>query len=142
MSESQPSITIYSCSYCGAVPRELAAMWHMPYPVNAHVVEFPCISRVQADLILSAFEAGADGVLLVACEEGNCHHQDGNMRTVKRLEAMRELMDAVGIGGQRLALWQGGLGQPRLFVERLQEFMGTISALGLSPLKLGGKPGD
>ncbi len=137
-----PSITVYSCAYCGAVPREMAAIERIPYPPEAHIVEFPCISRVQSDVILAAFEAGADGVLLVACEEGNCHHQGGNRRTLQRLEAMHALLAEIGIGAERLGLWQGGLGQPTAFVEQLEGFVESIKQLGASPLNRGERAGD
>jgi coenzyme F420-reducing hydrogenase delta subunit len=102
---------------------------------------------VQGDLVLAAFEGGADGVLLVGCEEGNCHHQGGNMRAVQRLAAIKSLLANTGIGSDRLAFWQGGLGQPTAFVERLHSFVADIAAMGASPLKpsisaSGGKSGD
>ena len=101
----------------------------------------------QGDLVLAAFEGGADGVLLVGCEEGNCHHQGGNMRAVQRLAAIKSLLASTGIGSDRLAFWQGGLGQPTAFVERLHSFVADIAAMGASPLKpsisaSGGKSGD
>lgn len=142
MTDLTPNITLFSCSYCGAVPRELAAIKRIPCPPNVHVVEFPCLSRVQSDLVLAAFESGADGVLLIGCEEGNCHHQGGNMRTIQRLAAIKSLLDNTGIGANRLALWQGGLGQPTAFAERLHTFVTEIAAMGTSPLKSGGKSGD
>lgn len=135
-------VTLFSCSYCGAVPRELALARGMALPEGVHVVEFPCISRVQTDVVLAAFEAGADGVLLVGCEEGNCHHQDGNTRTLRRFEAMGDLLEQTGIGRERLALWQTGLGQPSAFCARVGEFVERITQLGDSPLKSGGSAGD
>lgn len=142
MSAAGPRITVFSCSYCGAVPRELAAVERIPYPSNVHVVEFPCMGRVQGDVVLSAFEAGADGVLLVGCEEGNCHHQGGNLRALRRLAAMQAMLDEVGLGGARLSIWLGGLGQPTRFARRLTDFVGEIASMGESPLKSGGDAVD
>ena len=138
MNVASPSITIFSCAYCGAVPRELAAIRRITYPANVHVVEFPCLSRVYSDVVLGAFESGADGVILVGCEEGNCHHQGGNLRAIQRFPAMRSLLDTTGIGGERLVLWLTGLGQPFVFAEKVREFVDSIAAMGPSPLKSGG----
>ncbi|NPV09628.1 MAG: hydrogenase iron-sulfur subunit [Anaerolineae bacterium] len=135
-------VTLFSCSYCGAVPRELAVAQGMDIPAEVHVVEFPCISRVQSDVVLAAFEAGADGVLLVGCEEGNCHHQGGNARASRRFQAMQDFLEQIGLGRGRLALWQTGLGQPSQFRTHVNEFVQHITELGQSPLKSGGSAGD
>jgi hypothetical protein len=46
-----------------------------PFPVQEVVV--PCAGRLQPEHFLKAFEAGADAVGVVCCEEGNCHHHEG-----------------------------------------------------------------
>jgi coenzyme F420-reducing hydrogenase delta subunit len=122
-----PEVTIFSCAYCGAVPRELALRAGLRLPASVHLIEVPCLSRVQADLILSAFEAGAQGVLLVGCEDHNCHHQGGNQRAKRRFAAMAALLEQVGIPRTRLSLWQGGLGDPRAFLAELNSFLAAIA---------------
>ena len=43
--------------------------------------------------LLEAFEQGADGVYLVACPIGNCHHVRGNERGQSRVERAKRILD-------------------------------------------------
>jgi coenzyme F420-reducing hydrogenase delta subunit len=74
-----------------------------PFPVQEVVV--PCAGRLQPEHFLKAFEAGADSVGVVCCEEGNCHHQEGSKRCRRRIEAVTALLGEVGLGKERLMLF-------------------------------------
>ena len=49
------------CSYAGA---DLAGVSRLPYPTNIRILRVPCSSRVNPQLIIRAFQRGADGVLV------------------------------------------------------------------------------
>jgi quinol-cytochrome oxidoreductase complex cytochrome b subunit len=51
---------------------------------------YPCVGMVGANLVEKAREAGAGGVLLVACPEGDCWYREGNIWTRERLTAQRK----------------------------------------------------
>jgi coenzyme F420-reducing hydrogenase delta subunit len=74
-----------------------------PFPVQQVVV--PCAGRLQPEHFLKAFEGGADAVGVVCCEEGNCHHHEGNKRCRRRIEAVSSLLGEVGLGKERLMLF-------------------------------------
>jgi len=74
-----------------------------PFPVQEVVV--PCAGRLQPEHFLKAFEAGADAVGVVCCEEGNCHHHEGNKRCRRRVEAVSSILGQIGLGQQRLMLF-------------------------------------
>ena len=74
-----------------------------PFPVQELVV--PCAGRLQPEHLLKAFEGGADAVAVVCCEEGNCHHHEGNKRCRRRIEAVSSLLGEVGLGKERLMLF-------------------------------------
>jgi coenzyme F420-reducing hydrogenase delta subunit len=74
-----------------------------PFPVQEVVV--PCAGRLQPEHFLKAFEGGADAVGVVCCEEGNCHHHEGNKRCRRRIEAVSSLLEEVGLGKGRLMLF-------------------------------------
>jgi coenzyme F420-reducing hydrogenase delta subunit len=74
-----------------------------PFPVSEVVV--PCAGRLQPEHFLKAFEDGADAVGVVCCEEGNCHHLEGNRRCRRRLDYVSGLLDQVGLGANRLMLF-------------------------------------
>ena len=74
-----------------------------PFPVSEVVV--PCAGRLQPEHFLKAFEDGADAIGVVCCEEGNCHHLEGNRRCDRRLGYVNGLLNQIGLGPDRLAIF-------------------------------------
>jgi coenzyme F420-reducing hydrogenase delta subunit len=74
-----------------------------PFPVQEVVV--PCAGRLQPEHLLKTFEGGAHAVAVVCCEEGNCHHHEGNKRCRRRIEAVSSLLAEIGLGQERLMLF-------------------------------------
>jgi uncharacterized small protein (DUF1192 family) len=65
----------------------------------------PCTGRLQPEHLLKAFEAGADLVCIIACDEGNCHHLDGSRRAKLRVEFADRMLQEIGLGGGRIMLF-------------------------------------
>ena len=107
----------------------------LSYPPNVKIVRFPCTGRVQVSHILRAFEDGADGVFVAGCLEGECHYQTGNIRAKKRVMYAKKLLDFVGIGGDRLEMYNLSAAQGQRFVEIAREMVERIKKLGPNPLK-------
>jgi coenzyme F420-reducing hydrogenase delta subunit len=64
-----------------------------------------CTGRLQPEHVLKAFEAGAEAVCMVACQDDNCHHLEGSKRCARRVAYIRSLLDEIGLGGERLLLF-------------------------------------
>jgi coenzyme F420-reducing hydrogenase delta subunit len=94
----------------------------------------PCTGRVDEALMLRAFERGADGVLVVGCLEGDCHFQVGNLRARKRVARVAGLLEAAGVGGQRIRMVNLSAGEGAKFVRYAEEMVEHITALGPSPI--------
>jgi F420-non-reducing hydrogenase iron-sulfur subunit len=131
----EPEITAFMCIYCAYMAADTAGALRIPYPPNVKLVKLPCTGKVDPRYILKAFEDGADGVYVVACPLGNCHHVRGNERGYARVQWTRKLLDDVGLGGERLDMFfmSGGMGQA--FAEAAEEMTERIRALGPSPIK-------
>ena len=130
MSEWQPEITVLTCSYCGNVPVEMAGLQQIGYPATVKVLPVPCTGTIGTLHLLAALEQGADGVLLVACPEGNCHHLTGNVRAEKRMAQARSILGEAGLPPDRLRLVHLGIGQGRAFAAVVSDMTDTIRALG------------
>jgi len=94
----------------------------------------PCTGRVEEILILRAFERGADGVMVVGCLEGDCHYQVGNLRARKRVERVARLLEAAGVGGERVRMYNLSAGEGAKFVAYANEMVAHIGTLGPSPI--------
>jgi coenzyme F420-reducing hydrogenase delta subunit len=65
----------------------------------------PCTGRLQPEHVLKAFDSGTSVVCAVACQEDNCHYIEGSRRCARRVEYIRSILDAIGLGAERLMLF-------------------------------------
>lgn len=68
-------------------------------------VKMPCSGMTREVFLLRAFEDGADAVIVLVCPEGACDYIQGNIRARKRVERVKKLLDEIGIGGDRLNIY-------------------------------------
>ena len=85
--------------------------------------------------ILAAFEKGIDGVLIAGCLEGGCHFLEGNLRAKRRTEHLRDMLDEIGVGRERLRMVNLSAAMAPTFVQRVNEIVETIEGLGPNPLR-------
>ena len=111
----------------------------LSYPSNIKIIRVPCTGKVDILHILRAFEKGADGVYVVGCLEGDCHFNSGNFRARKRIEQARKLLEAVGVGGERVAMYNLSSSEAPRFVEIAVEMEAKIREMGPNPIKHAGK---
>ena len=107
----------------------------LSYPTNIKVVKVPCSGRVAIIHIMKALENGADGVMVAGCLEGDCHYQSGNLRAKKRVVYVQDLLEKIGIGGKRVAMYNLSAGEGPRFAEIAREMTQRIRQLGPSPIR-------
>jgi coenzyme F420-reducing hydrogenase delta subunit len=117
---------------------DTAGILQVQYPANVKFVRMPCSGKTDVRYILEAFEQGADGVYIVACPIGNCHHVRGNERSLKRVERAKKLLDEIGLGSERLNMYFMSGSQAHTFAMAAQEMTDRIRALGPNPLRHNG----
>ena len=131
----EPQLTAFTCIYCGSMAADTAGALRLTYPANIKLFRFPCTGKVDVEYILTAFEEGADGVYIVACPIGNCHHVHGNLRATRRLDHARKLLEEVGIEGERLGIFYMSGSQAHGFVNAAKQMTERSRELGPSPLR-------
>jgi len=131
----EPQLTAFTCIYCGSMAADTAGALRLNYPASVKLFRFPCTGKVDVEYILKAFEEGADGVYIVACPIGNCHHLHGNVRATKRLSYARELLKQVGLEPERLNIFYMSGSQAHAFANAVQQMTERIRQLGPSPLR-------
>ncbi len=131
----EPEITAFFCIYCGYMAADTAGALHIQYPANVKFIRMPCTGKTDIRYLLEAFEQGADGVYIVACPIGNCHHVRGNERGWARVKRAQEILDEVGIGGERLDIFFMSGSQANAFVSAVNNMTARIRKLGPNPLK-------
>jgi len=131
----EPEITAFYCIYCGYMAADTAGALGIQYPANVKLLRLPCTGKTDIRYLLEAFEQGADGVYLVACPIGNCHHVRGNERGRARVERAKRILDEIGLGGDRLEIFFMSGSQARAFADAAQIMTERIRQIGPNPLK-------
>jgi len=125
MAGNAVKIDLFCCS-TSFDPQELAKSCKNEEGLK--VIPLPCSGKVDILYLTKAFETGADGVAVVTCKKGDCHYMEGNLRAGKRVEAVDELLDEIGLGKGRMMvirLGEGGLPQ---VVREVEAFRDRIAA--------------
>jgi F420-non-reducing hydrogenase iron-sulfur subunit len=131
----KPEIIAFCCNYCAYAAADLAGARRMQYPPNVRVVHLPCTGKLEMEHVLAAFEKGIDGVLVAGCLEGGCHFLEGNLRAKRRIEKIRQMLEEIGVGAERLRMVNLSAAQAPTFVQRVNEMVDTVTRLGPSPLR-------
>jgi F420-non-reducing hydrogenase iron-sulfur subunit len=135
----EPKIICFICKWCTYAGADLAGTSRLTYASNAVNIRFMCSSRLDPEHILWAFDRGADGVFVGGCHPGDCHYQDGNYKTLRRIELFQRVLKQFGLEHGRLRLEWVSAAEGKRFAELMDEFAEQIRALG--PLKLGSRKG-
>jgi F420-non-reducing hydrogenase iron-sulfur subunit len=96
-------------------------------------VKLPCSSMTREVVLLRAFEAGADAVLVIVCPEGSCRYLQGNLRTAKRVTRVKKLLDEIGLDGRRLNLFNIPHGDQLKANRIIEQTLADIAVMGPNP---------
>ena len=129
MSTSAADVVVFTCNWDGLSCVEAAAQAGLCYPASARVVRVSCLSRINQGLILKAFELGADGVMLLGCEPGNCHFDIDAGLVAQEYEKTRIVLRLLGMGEERLVLCHMSRGDGSGFVRQVKSFITEIEQM-------------
>jgi F420-non-reducing hydrogenase iron-sulfur subunit len=87
---------------------------------------------VHPNLVLQAFEGGADGVLMMGCHPGECYYQDGNQKAKVRSVAIEEVLSIMGIEPERFRLVWCSSAEAESFACLVREIDEVLRAIGPS----------
>ncbi|RMD94029.1 MAG: hydrogenase iron-sulfur subunit [Calditrichaeota bacterium] len=104
MSDYEPKIVAFFCTWCTYTAADLAGTSRMNYAPNARIIRVMCSGRVDPQFVLLAFKKGADGVLIGGCHPGDCHYQEGNYKAFRRITLLKKMLKQMGIDERRLRL--------------------------------------
>jgi len=133
--EWEPKIVGFLCNWCCYAGADMAGTSRMQYPPNIRVIRVMCSSRINAEMIIKAFQSGADAVFIGGCHPGDCHYVDGNFRTKKRVDVLKRLIGYVGIDPRRLKLEWISAAEGEEFASTIRKFTEEVREIGPNPLK-------
>ncbi|MEO0085769.1 MAG: hydrogenase iron-sulfur subunit [candidate division WOR-3 bacterium] len=130
MSLFVPKIVGFACNWCTYAGADLAGTTRAKYPPEMRLIRVLCSGRLDPDLVLRAFQNGADGVFVGGCHFGDCHYQSGNYKALKRTILLRGLLSALGIQPERLHLEWVSASEGQKFAQAVTAFTERIRELG------------
>ncbi len=131
----EPRIIAFLCYWCSYTGADNAGTARIKYPPNVDIIRVMCSGRIDPELITTAFSQGADGVMVCGCHIGDCHYQDGNHKTAKRADAIKLLLEDLGVDPERFELyWVSAAEGPR-FAQVVTEFTERIQHIGPNPVR-------
>jgi len=100
----EPKIVAFLCNWCSYRGADLAGTSRIKSAPNVRPIRVMCSGRVEPALILKAFTAGADGVLVLGCHPGDCHYSEGNYKAARRIPLLKKMLEQFGIEYERVRL--------------------------------------
>ncbi len=140
MSDFEPKIIAYCCNFCAFAAADLAGAMRVQYPPNVRIIRLPCTGKVDAILLMKAFEDGADGAFIAGCLEGECHFLEGNLRAKKRVAYVKRLLEEVGTNPERIEMFNLSSAMGGQFAEYVEIMTKRIKELG--PVGVDGEKGQ
>jgi len=124
-----PKIVTYLC-WCSDSGADQAGVEGIKYPAGIMPVKIPCSALLSPEVIIKAFEKGADGVIVSACKPSEMRKVAPSRMTEVHLAILRELLEEVGIEGDRLRLVWISSQEGMKFADQMKAAADRIAALG------------
>lgn len=126
----EPRIVAFCCNWCTYTGADLAGISRMIYPANVKIIRTMCSGRVDPQFVMKAFREGADGVMICGCHPGDCHYQNGNVKTMRRFPLLVEMLKQFGIEEDRIMLEWVSASEGDKFAKICYEMTGRVKKLG------------
>jgi coenzyme F420-reducing hydrogenase delta subunit len=131
LSNYEPKVVCFSCKFSWGYLTDEDTLSRK----IANWVPLICTGKIDATDVLDAFRAGADGILILGCPEGDCHYQDGNYEAKKRVYLIRRLLESVGIEKERIRIALSTDPEGESITKLVAEMRRELAKLG--PAKMG-----
>ncbi len=130
VNQFEPKIVAYVCNWCTYLGADLAGTTRLEYPSNVRIIRLPCTGRIDFNLLIKAFEIGADAVLVSGCHPGDCHYTAGNYHARRRWILFRELLDTLGFDLRRIHFTWISAAEGRKWQEEITRITDATRKLG------------
>lgn len=133
--EWRPRIVAFLCNWCSYTGADLAGISRIQWDPAVSIVRIMCSGRMDPTFVVKAFRMGADGVIVSGCHPGDCHYQQGNYKTLRRVHLLKRLIAGFGIDPERLRLVWVSASEGDRWAMTANEMASEIRSLG--PLRMG-----
>jgi F420-non-reducing hydrogenase iron-sulfur subunit len=126
----EPRIVAFVCNWCTYIAADAAGTARARYSPNVRLIRLMCSGRVDPQFVMSAFEKGADGVMICGCHPRDCHYNEGNYKTLRRYLLLKKMLSQLGFEDERLRLEWISASEPEKFRRAVEEMTEHVRKLG------------
>jgi F420-non-reducing hydrogenase iron-sulfur subunit len=94
----------------------------------------PCGGRMEPRHLLRALEEFADAAFVITCPPGECRYFEGNLRTEKRVQHVRNIIESIGLRPERVGSVMNTKEDPKPLGVLAENIMAEVAGLGHSPV--------
>lgn len=127
--EPHKKILAFACNWCSYAGADFAGVSRIQYPPSVRIIRTMCSGRVSPRWIQHAFLKGVGAVLVSGCHPADCHYNNANRNTAKRMEKSWKRMEKLGLNRDRLRLAWVSAAEGSQFAKVIQEMEQTVSQL-------------
>lgn len=93
-----------------------------------------CTGRLDPEFVVTGFQSGADGILILGCHPGDCHYREGNYVALRRYLLLRRVLSQFGIDERRIRLAWISAGESDALTDTLWGIVNDVKLIG--PLRM------
>lgn len=128
--EFEPKIVAFLCKWCSSAGSDMAGVSRMEYPPNVIPIQVMCSGSVSPLYIFSAFNKGADGVLVSGCHPGDCHYIKGNYYARRRIYFVKKLLEFIGLEPERFQMSWVSAAEGTKYTQVIKDLVKELKPLG------------
>jgi coenzyme F420-reducing hydrogenase delta subunit len=118
---------VFSCNWDGWSCIDAATNVGLAYPASVNIIRLTCLSSIDAGLMLRSFEYGADGVVLIGCQQHECEHGQYGDNIEREFMKTGKVLEIAGLNRNRIAVFKLAPFDGEGFVEQLEDFIRVLA---------------
>ncbi len=124
---SQQRIIVFADDACTYRLADAVGIRKMSYSADVRIIRIPSAARITPQLILSAIQQGADGVLIGDCPEKSSRFPWSRQYIQKSIESATRQLQELGIKGKRVVFAEFASGMMTAFIEQINQLAEQIA---------------
>ena len=102
--EYDPTIVNFLCDWCSRINVSTSDTDNDALHNRIKMVGVTCTGRIDPLFLLKATLHGADGILVMGCQPGQCHYKTGNHQARRRLMLLNTIFETLGLDADRMQI--------------------------------------
>lgn len=135
MTDFEPRIIAFVCTWCTYAGADLAGTSRIQYPPNVKMIRLMCSGSVDPIYVIKPLLEGVDGVLIGGCHPGDCHYMSGNYKARRRVTILKAILAQIGFPEERVWLRWISASEGKVFANTITEMVDELKKIGPNPLR-------